>query len=60
MVKISILLMSYVVPVKSKMEISQKFVAFSEYINSKSQIKWAWNFVAFFVNLNFDTVSSKA
>ena len=33
MVKISILLLSYVVPVKSKMEISQNFVAFSEYMN---------------------------
>ena len=29
----STLLMSYVVPVKSKVEISQKFVAFSEYIS---------------------------
>ena len=33
MVKISILLLSYVVQVKSKMEISQNFVAFSEYMN---------------------------
>ena len=31
--KISTLLLSYVVPVKSKMEISQNVVAFSEYIN---------------------------
>ena len=31
--KISILLLSYVVPVKSKEEISQNFVAFSEYMN---------------------------
>ena len=31
--KISTLLLSYVVPVKSKVEISQKFVAFSEYMN---------------------------
>ena len=31
--EISTLLLSYVVPVKSKVEISQNFVAFSEYIN---------------------------
>ena len=31
--EISTLLFSYVVPVKSKVEISQNFVAFSEYIN---------------------------
>ena len=31
--KISTLLLSYVVPVKSKVEISQNFVAFSEYMN---------------------------
>ena len=29
------LLLSYVVPVKSKVKISQKFVAFSEYMNFK-------------------------
>ena len=29
------LLLSYVVPVKSKMKISQNFVAFSEYLNFK-------------------------
>ena len=29
------LLLSYVVPVKSKVEISQNFVAFSEYMNFK-------------------------
>ena len=29
------LLLSYVVPVKSKMDISQNFVAFSEYMNFK-------------------------
>ena len=34
--KISTLLLSYVVPVKSKVEISQNFVAFSEYMNLKS------------------------
>ena len=31
--KISTLLLTYVVPVKSKVEISQNFVAFSEYMN---------------------------
>ena len=31
--KISTLLLFYVVPVKSKVEISQNFVAFSEYMN---------------------------
>ena len=31
--EIPTLLLSYVVPVKSKMEISQNFVAFSEYMN---------------------------
>ena len=33
--EISTLLLSYVVPVKSKLEISQNFVAFSEYMNFK-------------------------
>ena len=31
--EISTLLLSYVVPVKSKVKISQNFVAFSEYMN---------------------------
>ena len=31
--EVSTLLLSYVVPVKSKVEISQNFVAFSEYMN---------------------------
>ena len=31
--EISTLILSYVVPVKSKVEISQNFVAFSEYMN---------------------------
>ena len=31
--EISTFLLSYVVPVKSKVEISQNFVAFSEYMN---------------------------
>ena len=34
--KISTLLLSYVVPVKSKVEILQHFVAFSEYMNFKT------------------------
>ena len=33
--EISTLLLSYAVPVKSKVEISQHFVAFSEYMNFK-------------------------
>ena len=37
--EISTLLLSYVVPVKSKVEISQNFVAISEYMN----FKWSWN-----------------
>ena len=36
--EISTLLLSYVVPVKSKVEISQNFVAFSEYMNFKSYL----------------------
>ena len=34
--KIFTLLLSYVVPVKSKVKISQNFVAFSEYVNFKT------------------------
>ena len=34
--EISTLLLSYVVPVKSKVEILQNFVAFSEYMNFNS------------------------
>ena len=33
--KISTLLFSYIVPIKSKVEISQNFVAFAEYMNFK-------------------------
>ena len=36
--KMFTLLLSYVVPVKSKVKISQNFVAFSEYMNFKSVI----------------------
>ena len=36
--EISTLLLSYVVPVKRKMEISQNFVAFSEYMNFTENI----------------------
>ena len=35
--KIFTLLLSYVLPVKSKMKILQKFVAFSEYMNFNGQ-----------------------
>ena len=38
--EISTLILSYVVPVKSKVEISQNFVAFSEYMNFKSATKF--------------------
>ena len=41
--KISTLLLSYVVPVKSKVEISQNFVAFSEYMNF-NQKRTSWSF----------------
>ena len=37
--EISTLLLSYVVPVKSKVEISQNFVTFSEYMNFKKEKK---------------------
>ena len=36
--KIFTLLLSYMVPVKNKVEISQNFVAFSEYMNFKDRI----------------------
>ena len=36
--KISILILYYVVPVKSKVEISQKILAFSEYMNFKPKV----------------------
>ena len=42
--EMSNLLLSYVVPFKSKVEISQNFVAFSEYLNFKDPIA----FVTFF------------
>ena len=35
--EISIIYMSYVVPVKSKVEILQNFLAFSEYMNFKKK-----------------------
>ena len=37
--KISTLLLFYVVPVKSKVKISQNFVAFSEYMNFNAKKK---------------------
>ena len=36
------MLLSYAVPVKSKVEISQNFVAFSEYMNFMLQKKDHW------------------
>ena len=38
--KIFTLLLSYVVPVKSKVKISQNFVAFSEYMNFNTYAIW--------------------
>ena len=35
--EISTLLLCYVVPIKSKLEISQNFVSFSEYVNFKNE-----------------------
>ena len=40
--KISTLLLSYVVPVKSKVGILQNFVAFSEYMNFKNRDYWSF------------------
>ena len=55
--EISTLLLSYVVPVKSKVEISQNFVAFSEYMNFKgSKIYFHHSFHSFSIEnyeLNF-------
>ena len=58
--EISTLLLSYVVPVKSKVEISQNFVAFSEYVNFA--ILTALQFVYHFIVdtfLQFTTCCSK-
>ena len=44
--KISTLLLSYVVPVKSKVEISQNFVVFSEYMNILKEMQ-CFNFEKF-------------
>ena len=43
--EISTLLLSYVVPVKNKVEISQNFVAFSEYMNFNAALKNCKNWV---------------
>ena len=40
--EISNLFLSYVVPVTSKVEISQNFVAFSEYMNSVASLMIEW------------------
>ena len=51
------LLLSYVVPVKSKVKISQKFVAFSEYMNftyvCKHDFKAHFHYFIFFLNHYF-------
>ena len=52
--EISTLLLSYVVPVKSKVEISQNFVAFSEYMNFTKSYS---NFVLL-MHLNFSKIFS--
>ena len=47
--KISTILLSYVVPVKSKVEIAQNFEAFSEYKNFNDELKFLifiWYFIA--------------
>ena len=41
----STLILSYVVPVKSKVEISQNFMAFSEYMNFISFILGHWKLI---------------
>ena len=50
--KISTLLLSYVVPVKSKVEISQNFVAFSEYMN--------FNKRGFFIQIEFAKLGAQS
>ena len=53
--EISTLLLSYVVPVKSKVDISQKFVAFSEYMNFTTlQMYETWE------GCHFETIDSTA
>ena len=46
------LLLSYVVPVKSKVKISQNFVAFSEYMNfNRPTVTYIWNSVCEIKNI---------
>ena len=52
--EISTLLLSYVVPVKSKVEILQDFVAFSEYMNFNIEHNVADVFFKFY--LDFETL----
>ena len=47
--------MSYVVPVKSKVEISQNFVAFSEYMNFKDKSEKKLLVREFSLSLYIDT-----
>ena len=49
--KIFTLLLSYVVPVKSKVKISQNFVAFSEYMNFNNAISYMENIFKFYNDL---------
>ena len=43
--EISTLVLSYVMPVKTKVEISQNFVAFSEYMNFNELLHSPFDFV---------------
>ena len=49
--KIFTLLLSYVAPVKSKVKISQNFVAFSEYMN--------FNYLSNYLSIKWEFLSSK-
>ena len=57
------LLLSYVVPVKSKVNISQNFVTFSEYMNFNILVKlWIWrmnwDFMQAFTNFSLKKIES--
>ena len=45
------LILSYVVPIKSKVKISQNFVAFSEYMN--------FNYLSNYLSIKWEFLSSK-
>ena len=57
--KISTLLLSYVVPVKSKVEILQNFVPFLEYMNFTAQSRFSTTFGLKKLSLNRGTVAKK-